>query len=366
MSDHNPLAFDDPWLVDAARFPTTGTIAEKLIFLVNYAVLAPSILNTQPWRFGIVEDQVKIFADWSRALPVTDPEGRELTISCGAALLNLRVAMRAFGYGSDVKIYQSAEKDEPLAEIKLVGTVDPSADDLGLRNAIVMRRTNRQKMESRALPQDFLRKLSSISDAASAALVVMSEIGAKRRIVELVGTAEKSLLSNSNYRDELAHWIQQRVSEGVALHDEAQSRMAGHLANMPTQMAGHLPDMPTQPELSMPQAASAGRMFAVGEDATKRHLDQLATAPVMVAVITKKDDRESWIAAGQMMQRVLLLATVAGASASFLNPPIEVPALRSELAKIAGISEMPQVLLRIGYAPEISPTPRRSVGQVIG
>lgn len=355
MSDHHPLALDDPWLVEAAHFPTSGIPAEKLLFLLNYAVLAPSILNTQPWRFSIAEDRVKIFADWGRALPVTDPQGRELTISCGAALLNLRVAMRAFGCGCNVKIYPSAEKDDPLVEIKLAGIERPSAEDLDLRDAIVMRRTNRQKMENRPLFPDLLKKLLPVSEAPGAALVVVNEIGVKRRIVELVGTAEKILLGNFNYRHELGHWVQQRVGEGIALHGEAQSRMAGHL-----------PAMPRQPELSTPQAASVARMFAVGEDATKRHLDQLATAAVMVVVITKSDDRESWIAAGQTMQRALLLATLAKASASFLNPPIEIPELRSELAKIVGIGEVPQVLMRIGYAPEMSPTPRRPVGQVIG
>ena len=87
----------DLWNISGEDFPAIGTPVEQMEFVLNYAVLAPSNHNTQPWLFEIHGDAIHLFVDRSRALPMTDPEDREMLISCGAALLNLRVAMRHFG-----------------------------------------------------------------------------------------------------------------------------------------------------------------------------------------------------------------------------------------------------------------------------
>ena len=85
----------DTWNVSADDFPVDGTSEEKLWFLVRYAILAPSTHNTQPWRFRIHGNVVELYADFTRALPVIDPEDRELIMSCGAALLHLRFGLRS-------------------------------------------------------------------------------------------------------------------------------------------------------------------------------------------------------------------------------------------------------------------------------
>ena len=88
----------DPWEVFEADFPKTRDAGEKLRFLLNYAVLAPSGHNTQPWLFKVRNSEVELYTDRTRGLPVVDPEDRALVISCGAALFNLRAAVRHFGY----------------------------------------------------------------------------------------------------------------------------------------------------------------------------------------------------------------------------------------------------------------------------
>lgn len=93
----------DPRTITQADFPRTGSRAEQWQFLLNYALLAPSEYNTQPWLFHVHEDSVAFYADRSRRLPVLDPENRELLISCGAALLNLRLALRHFGYREEME-----------------------------------------------------------------------------------------------------------------------------------------------------------------------------------------------------------------------------------------------------------------------
>src|SRR5690606_15026240 len=103
-------SIQDPWQVSEAEFPRTGGPSEKLRHLLNYAVLAPSDHNTQPWRFRLAHGSVDVFADRSRALPVVDPADRELVISCGAALYQLRLAIRYFGFADRVALFPDAQQ----------------------------------------------------------------------------------------------------------------------------------------------------------------------------------------------------------------------------------------------------------------
>jgi nitroreductase len=76
----------------------TTTWSEGVMGLVGKAVLAPSSHNTQPWFFLLGKPHIDLLADRTRALPVNDPEDRELTISCGCALMNLLLAAAASGH----------------------------------------------------------------------------------------------------------------------------------------------------------------------------------------------------------------------------------------------------------------------------
>jgi hypothetical protein len=114
----------ESWDVREADFPNTGTPVEQLCFLLHYAVLAPSVHNTQPWLFKVVDDAVELYADRTRALPVIDPDDRELTISCGAALLHLRLALRHFGYAGDIATFPDPDDPDLLACIHLGNRID--------------------------------------------------------------------------------------------------------------------------------------------------------------------------------------------------------------------------------------------------
>lgn len=355
MADHHPLLLDDPWTVDPQGFPSHGGPTDKLLFLLNYAVLAPSILNTQPWRFRIMANKVELFADRTRLLPVTDPKGRELTISCGAALLNLRLAIRGFGYTYEMEVFPDTALPDLLARVILTSSQTPSDSDRQLRDAISLRRTNRRELLDQPLPVGLLKDLSAAAHSEGAALKATHAQAAKRLIAELVAEAEKSLLDDPKYRQELGDWIGQRIGEATAREGEPHGSMAGHT-----------PTRPAQPSLLTPSVASTVRMFSRGEEALGRLRRHLAAAPVVALLSTDDDAPRSWIAAGQALQRALLVATAAGAYASFLNPPIEVPILRPKLAPIFGITAMPQVLLRFGYAGEIPPEARRPTYDVVG
>src|SRR5215208_288452 len=113
------MHLDDSWNVSEEEFPLQGGPEEKLRFLLNYAVLAASGHNTQPWLFRISGDKVELYADRTRGLAVVDPEDRALTISCGAALFHLQVAVRHVGYTGEVETVPDLDEMDLLARVRL-------------------------------------------------------------------------------------------------------------------------------------------------------------------------------------------------------------------------------------------------------
>lgn len=112
-----PLPAISVWDTKESDFPEKGRVEEKLACLLNYAIMAPSGHNTQPWLFRITGNTVELYADRTRALPVVDPGDRELTISCGAALFNLKTAIRHIGYLPSIEIFPAQENPDLLAKI---------------------------------------------------------------------------------------------------------------------------------------------------------------------------------------------------------------------------------------------------------
>lgn len=142
----------NPWNVKEADFPTTGTPSEQWHFLLNYAVLAPSRHNTQPWLFKVEGNTVELHADRSRALPAADPDDREMIISCGAAFANLLVALRHFEYAPIVDMHTDHDKHEVLTCISFERGNKATELEDKLFHAITQHRTNRQLFEDREVP----------------------------------------------------------------------------------------------------------------------------------------------------------------------------------------------------------------------
>ncbi|MBE7415628.1 MAG: nitroreductase, partial [Deltaproteobacteria bacterium] len=149
----------DAWEISEGDFPSDGTTKEKLSFLVNYAVLAPSSHNTQPWLFRVGDAGVELIADRTRALPIADPDDRSLTISCGAALFNLFIAARHFGLDVSVALLPEEGSPDLLARVSVRGRKAPSDEEGRLFNSIKARRTNRMPFDKKAVRKDLIEKL---------------------------------------------------------------------------------------------------------------------------------------------------------------------------------------------------------------
>jgi hypothetical protein len=333
----------DPWTIDATQFPAHGAPAEQLAFAARYAVLAPSSHNSQPWLFAIHGGRLWLKADRTRALAVVDPDDRELVLSCGAALFHLRLALRAFGFDCAVDRSPDCYDADVLATVTL-GERRPATDEeRRLFAAITARRTNRQAFAERPVAESLVLGLVQAARQEGAWLDPATGL-TKEAVAALIATGDRLQSEDPRFRRELASWLHPNRS---ALGDGMPGYAQG-LSDLASQVA---------PFLVRTFAAAAGR-------AARDH--ELAVGSPLLAVLGSDGDGErDRLRAGEALAHVLLRATAEGLSASFLNQAVELPQLRVRLREALGKSGHPQLVLRFGYGPAASPTPRRPFADAI-
>src|SRR5690349_22631394 len=188
----------------APGFPPPDVIAE----LLRVATLAPSMHNTQPWRFRVLRaDQVmELHADPSRMLKYADPHGRAVHIACGAALFNLRLAVAVAGREPVVRLFPDPAQPQLLAALRLAGPYRPSEADAELHAVIAARHTNRRPFSNRPLPPGVLAELVQAASTEGATLHLPDDTETAR-LLYLVSDAERDLVADPGYRAELARWV---------------------------------------------------------------------------------------------------------------------------------------------------------------
>ncbi|MFN8471447.1 MAG: nitroreductase [Anaerolineae bacterium] len=330
------------WNVNADEFPAHGSPHQKLEFLLNYAVLAPSTHNSQPWLFRIVGKTVEVYADRTRALPVVDPEDRELVMSCGCALYHLRLAMHHFGYDDETEICPDEENPDLVAEVKLGGEYKPTPAEDALFEAISMRRTNRHRFEDRPVDETVLHDMQEAAEAEGALLKIIEGDG-RLALADLIAEGDQRQMADKRFRRELAAWI--HPSRNVS-----QDGMPAYAHTI----------------TDVPDAGSAFviRTFELGDMQANLDYHIAMGSPVLAVLATHDDTPTDWMKVGQALARLLLRGQVEGVYASYLNQPVEVPTLRPQVQEMIG-SAIPQLILRFGYGPDTKTTPRRPVSTVM-
>lgn len=334
-----------PWEVCATAFPGhEADAADRLRFLVGYAVLAPSGYNRQPWWFRIAADRLELHADRARGLPVIDHQDRELTICCGSALLNMRVAAKHFGYETEITLAPDTRDPDLLATLRLAERRPPTHEDNLLFAAITKRRTNRQAFDSRKVDPNILARLEAASMTEGAWLALLVKRADRHAMAECIARADRLQFADKRFRREVACWVHSSRSFS---HD-----------GMPAYAQGlH--------EVMTLAGSMAIRTFDLGKGVAASDLQLAEHSPVLGVIGTPEDDAEHWLRAGQALQRVLLLACGSGISASYMNQPIEVESLRPRVLSLVGRTGNPQVVFRMGYGPDPPLMPRRGVGEVL-
>lgn len=312
---------------------------------VEYAGRAPSVHNTQPWRFRIDGSVLTLYADLHRRLEMLDPAGRQLVLSCGAALANVDLALRVAGLLPVVHLAPDGSVLDRLAVVQAGGVHQPTDLERMLFDAIERRATNRHALDGSAVSHELLAGLAHVANEPGVSVVFVEDEQAYDALRLLARVADRSQSASRAQRDELRRWSRgdDSAPDGVPFSARGLGAAGARRLSLPV------------------------RDFDV--DGRASHAvqppDATADRPVLAVVVTDGDRPRDWLRAGMAMQRVLLALTAAGLGASFVNQPVDDATLRPRVAELAGASGRAQVVLRIGAGLPAHPTPRRPLDDVI-
>lgn len=326
----------NPWQIIEQNFPRNRDEAQRLAFLLRYAILAPSSHNTQPWRFAVSKDEIAIFVNKDRWLRVADPDQRELYTSLGCALENLLIAAEHFGYGHNVIYFPEVLNQKLAAAVELLpGRMTSSFRGPELFDAIGARHTNHQPYDPRPIPEAALERIKACVVEDGISLHLTDDTQVKRKADELVSRADAIQFADTAFREESGYWI----GEGAF----------------------------GTPWLLAKLAQLASAYLDLGKIVAKPDSELLSNAPVLGIICAKENDRLSQVKVGQVFERIYLTATALGIRLQPMSQLTAVPEIRAELANLIPEKDaFPHQPFRLGYAEaEVSHTPRRPIEEMM-
>lgn len=311
---------------------------EALDIALGLAVRAPSVHNTQPWRWRPTSTGIQLFADCNRHLPATDPYQRALVISCGAALHHLRVALDALGWSTSVEYCPDPADTGHLATV-YSARQQPSDAQIEQAAAILLRRTDRRRYVPRPIPARYIRALATQVCGYGAAIRQVPD----PLLPRLAGPMRYAVDCHSAdpvYQAEIARWSGPgREFDGVPSRNAPAPRLAGEIP-VRSFAAPALPDLAEYPD--------GAQWLVVG---------------------TAHDDRRAQLRAGEAISALLLTATALGLATSMQTEPLGMLDTRRQIRTgLLHDCAYPQAMVRVGWAPgsaaPLAETPRRSVADV--
>lgn len=311
-----------------SRNRTSSELADDIRLAVEDAAWAPSVHNTQPWTFGVRGSRVSLRADPDRRLDVADPNGREMLISCGAALYNLRLSLRVHGYEPVVQMLPDPDRPHLLADVHL----EPGepADQQTLREHVQIRRrhSHRGGFLPDPVPAGVLTAMKYDAEREGAGLIEAVDVHVKGALAALTDAAEHVQRRTPAYAAEIARWAPSpRTSRKDGVQEPA----------YPQRTPRTRPHFP-------PRDFARGQGWGV---ATAPLAESVPAGAVLV-LVSAGDGRADWICAGQALQRVLLRAAERDLAAAFHTQALEVPELRSFIRTRFCDDAFPQMVLRLG------------------
>jgi hypothetical protein len=345
--------------------PGSALTPDEVAAVMSVAVRAPSIHNSQPWRFRPRSDCIELLADPDRLLPLVDPDGRELMISCGAALFGLRLGLRRIGRQPAVELLPDPAQPWLAARVFPAGHAPRTGVEADFIAAVPHRHTHRGPFSPGDVPERLLAAMATDAAAESCELALITDPKVIARLDRLVRGAAARQRSDREMAAELARWVRPLRSQsrdGVP----ATARLAPAASATPAGVGPGTaaPQRVTRrrPPPADGQERLAGRDFGLpGTEIAGDGHPPAATA----VLLTAGDAAVDWLHAGQALNRVLLRAAARWVFASLQSQPLESRRYRSAVRSLLGDRGYPQMVLQFGRANTAIATPRRPHSEML-
>lgn len=283
---------------------------------------APSVYETQPWALEARAEEAELYQRFEATLPRHDPSGRDRTISCGAALTNLELAVRALGWATEVTLFPQAERPGLVARVRAAGRKETTAAEVERYAAIFRRHSHREPFGLHPISRGVLRTLAEVPGEPGVQARVIDPRTESSALAELFDYAAGVLRVHGSHQRELPTW-----SRGP----QERSLPWGGLVRA----ENHLPDTVTLTE----------RLMREG----------------ILLLLTPGDGRHDHLLAGAVMQQIWLAAITRGLVGSVLTQPLQLCEIRAGLVERLGLAGFPQLFLRVG-SPVTTPEPEVRMG----
>jgi hypothetical protein len=310
--------------------------------LVRYAALAANGHNTQPWRFRLAASEIAIQPDFSRRTPVVDTDDHHLFVSLGCAAENLSLAAAASGRHGQIRF-------DPAGDGSVVfefgsGPVERSP----LFEAIPERQSTRTVYDGRPVSNAELEALAAAAKVPGVDVILITERPQIERVLDLIVAGNSAHLPDTAFVRELKSWIRFNQKRALETGDGLFSAASGN-PSVPSWAGGLLFDL----------------VFSAAAENDK-YARQLRSSAGVAIFVSEREDKDHWVRPGRACQRFALQATALGHKHAFVNQPVEVPALRPQLAGLIGMpGRRPDLVMRFGYGPALPFSPRRPVKAIL-
>ncbi len=288
-----------------------------------------------------------MFPDFSRRLPVVDPDNRELYISLGCALENLIIAAENMGYSTDVQYFPQDEPEDCI-RINLKSSSSALHINQHLFKAISTRQSTRSEYDSNPVPGADLKQLENVKTSRNISIQLFTDNNKIKTLTEFVTEGNLKQYDDEKFLNELINWIRFNDAEAIKTMDGLPSRCSGN------------PSVPRW----------LGKLFlsltVSGKSQAQIDQKRIKTSSGLALFISEKDDKQAWIETGRAFERFSLMATTLNIKNAHHNQPIEVSDLRNHLTEHLSLGSMkPQLLIRFGYAKPLPYSLRRPVNEIV-
>jgi hypothetical protein len=317
----------------------------RLKFLLIYSILAPSTHNSQPWLFKITDNLIEVYKNPKYYLPYADPLNRDLYISIGCCLENLIIASKYF------RIFEKLEiilNDDLVARILFKDVMNNHAPDLNFKkyiDSIKTRQNVRGIFEDKSIDDNIIDEVAALNTFNDLKILFLKDKEKIKIMGELTAEGLRRAYSNKNFRKEMSGWI---------YPDAIRKRKDG----IPTSSL----KAPFPFSIILPYLV---RFFNIGKKLGELNRISIASAPLSIAIFSKKNEPDTWVKVGMLVERVMLHLNSKGIKTSIFVAAIEM-GLTKEIKNLFGTDLEPQFHFCAGYmGANKKYTPRRSLEEFI-